>query len=73
MKKETDLLTLKEAAEYLGISNTLMWKIAKNRQIRYLRIGNRYKLRRQDLDDFIEKQYVTPITEEEKEKKCKNV
>ncbi len=52
----TDLLTRKQAAEYLGITpRTLaVWACVKRYGLPYVKIGRLVKYRRSDLDSFIE-------------------
>ncbi len=59
-KNTSDLLTRKEAAEYLGVcENTLaVWACKKRHPLRYVKIGRLSKYRKAHLDDFIEHQTV---------------
>lgn len=52
-----DLLSRKEAAQYLGVSeNTLaIWKCTGRYQLPCVKIGRLVKYRRADLDAFIER------------------
>ena len=52
---ERNLMTAREAAEYLGVKyNTLAaWRCTKQRIIPYIKIGSKVKYRRSDLDQFM--------------------
>jgi excisionase family DNA binding protein len=54
-ESETELLTRKQAAKYLGISpDTLaVWSCTKRYDLIYIKMGRHTKYRKSDLDDFI--------------------
>lgn len=56
-----DLLSRKEAAEYLGVSESTLaiWKCTGRYQLPCVKIGRLVKYRRADLDAFIERNVVT--------------
>ena len=58
--QKSDLLTRKEAAEYLGItSRTLaVWACVKRYHLPYVKIGRLVKYRRSDLENFINRQTI---------------
>ena len=53
--KASELLTRREAAAYLGVSEQTLavWKCHKRYDLSYVRIGRLIKYRKQDLDAFI--------------------
>lgn len=51
---ERATLTRKEAAEYLGISPWLLWKLTKQGQIPHCRVASRILYRRRSLDEFLD-------------------
>jgi excisionase family DNA binding protein len=57
----SDLLTRKQAAEYLGITpRTLaVWACVKRYPLPYVKVGRLVKYRRADLDAFIARRTVT--------------
>lgn len=58
---------LRAACEYLQISRATMYRLIKSRQIAYSKIGmgrGTYRFRTEDLDKYIEKNRVEPLTEE---------
>lgn len=59
-KTTSDLLTRKEAAEYLGVcENTLaVWACKKRHALKYVKMGRLTKYRKAHLDDFIEHQTI---------------
>ncbi|MGZ8927660.1 MAG: helix-turn-helix domain-containing protein [Methylobacter sp.] len=52
----TDLLTTKQAAEYLGVTvGTLeVWRCTKRYNIQFIRVGRLVKYRKSALDAFLE-------------------
>jgi excisionase family DNA binding protein len=60
-KASSDLLTRREAAEYLGVTeNTLaVWASVKRYNLSYVKVGRLVKYRRADLDAFIERRTIT--------------
>ena len=63
MFQKSDLLTRKEAAEYLGVTaHTLaVWACFKRYNLPYVKIGRLVKYRRSDLENFIERQTITQL------------
>lgn len=59
--QKSDLLTRKEAAEYLGVTpQTLaIWACVKRYNLPYIKIGRLVKYRRSDLENFINQQTIT--------------
>jgi excisionase family DNA binding protein len=59
-KTTSDLLTRKEAAEYLGVrEDTLaIWACKKRHPLKYVKIGRLAKYRKAHLDEFIELQTI---------------
>ena len=57
VKAPTELLTRREAAAYLGVSEQTLavWKCTKRYDLAYVKIGRLVKYRKSDLDAFIEK------------------
>ena len=57
---------LRAACEYLQISRATMYRLIKDRQIAYSKIGmgrGTYRFRTEDLDKYLEKNRVEPLTE----------
>lgn len=48
-------LTMKEAAEYLGISYWLINQLVRKKQIPYCKVGGKYLFRVQALDEYLTK------------------
>ena len=46
-------LTMKEAAEYLGISYWLVNQLVRKKQIPYSKVGGKYLFRVQALDEYL--------------------
>jgi len=52
------LLIVKEASEYLGITENALYCMVYRRQIPFVKIGKRLKFDKIDLDKWIEKQKI---------------
>lgn len=52
--QESRILSLKDAANRIGMSKTFLWKEATEGKIRHLRLGNRIKIFSDDLDAYRE-------------------
>lgn len=57
MNITNELLTQKEAAKYIGVSVTTLWRFRKIGEIKIVRIGNKANVRKADLDDFVQRHY----------------
>jgi excisionase family DNA binding protein len=57
-----DLMTMRQAQEYLHLSRTTMYKLCNERRVRFFRLGHRLVFRRRDLDVYVESCAVEPIT-----------
>ena len=62
---ESNLLTRKEAAEYLGLAEQTLaaWASARRYSLRYVKLGRSVRYRRTDLDRFIEARTVGAVAE----------
>ena len=54
-KVQRTTLTMKEAAEYLGISYWLINKLVRQKQIPCSKVGGKYLFRVQVLDEYLNK------------------
>lgn len=52
-KDDGPLISLKETAKYLGISKESLYQKARDNKIPCFKIGNMWKFRRADIDDWI--------------------
>ena len=59
--KNSVLMTAKEASEYLGLSYRTLQNLIYERKIGFVQICRHYKFRKDDLDKFIEKNYIRPV------------
>jgi len=55
------LISFKEAANYLGIKRSTLYKYTSSRKIPHVKVGRLVKFQREDLDDWIGKHKVEPI------------
>lgn len=63
MFHKSDLLSRKEAAQYLGITERTLaaWACVKRYNLSYIKIGTLVKYRRSDLDLFIQQRTITSL------------
>ena len=63
IKRQSDLLTNDEAAEYLGVTpRTLeVWRCTKRHEIPYFKVGRLVKYKKADLDAWLHSRII-PIT-----------
>jgi excisionase family DNA binding protein len=54
---ESPFMTVKETAEYLKLSTTIVYILAKDKQFPAVRIKGTWRIFRSDLDKWIKKQY----------------
>ena len=66
-KVERTTLTMKETAEYLGISYWLVNQLVRRKQIPCARVGGRVLLRVQALDEYLKEKEENSIKKEGKE------
>ena len=59
---ERRTLTMKEAAEYLGISYWLVTQLVKRKQIPCSRVGGKVLFRKEALDNYLKNQEDASIT-----------
>ena len=55
------LLNMHEAAESIGVCYRTMQELVYKRQIGFVKVGKNYKFRTEDIDNFIEKNFVKPV------------
>ena len=65
-------LSIKEAAEYLGVKPSSLYSMVERREIPYHRIGRLIKLTRADLDAFMQESRVDRVDPEKEAKKILN-
>lgn len=51
-------MTVKEAAEYLGLSNDTIYKLCREKGIAHLRVGSRILFKRERLDEWIDEMMI---------------
>lgn len=54
LESYSDVLTLKEVAQYLNISKDTARKLCLTNKIKHLRVGRLYKITKENLVNFIE-------------------
>ena len=55
-KEYFDVLTTQEVCEILGVSKKTVYKLLKSNELTYKRIGSLYRIRKQSLIEYLEKQ-----------------
>jgi excisionase family DNA binding protein len=60
-KQITGLLTMKEAARYLGVCYRTMQRLIYERKIGFVKVYSEYRFRIEDLEKFIERNYIKPV------------
>jgi excisionase family DNA binding protein len=67
----SEIMTLREVAEYLACSRNTIYRLATKRQIPRFRVGNNFRFRRSDIEQWINDRRVTPEDAGEHEDKPK--
>ena len=57
-------LTVKEVAEYLGISSDMVYILCREKRIAHFRIGSRILFKKEAIDNWIEKQMIEGLENE---------
>jgi excisionase family DNA binding protein len=50
-----DILTIREVAEYLKVTEKTVYGLAQKRKIPCFKVGGQWRFRREDLDDWIKR------------------
>lgn len=58
--KGTDLLTIKEVADYLRMGLLTVYKLVKTGKIPAFKIGKQWRVKKEDLEKYIETQKLEP-------------
>ncbi len=56
MSTKTDIITIKELAEYLKIAEKTAYRFALEKKIPGFKVGNAWRFRKKEIDEWIEKQ-----------------
>ncbi len=54
--KTPEIMTLEQVAEYLQVSYQTVYKMVRNKEIRAVKIGRSYRVRKEDIDAYFENQ-----------------
>ena len=60
-EKIKELMSMSVAAERLDICYRTLQSLVYKRKIGFVKVGRHYKFRKDDLDKFIEKNYIKPV------------
>jgi excisionase family DNA binding protein len=55
MIQSSDLLTVKEVAEILRVSQPTVLRMIDDSELRAIRVRNQWRIRRSDLDDYLQR------------------
>lgn len=55
MTQSSELLTVKEVAEILRVSQPTVLRMIDDGELRAIRVRNQWRIRRSDLDDFLQR------------------
>jgi len=55
MVQPSDLLTVKEVAEILRVSQPTVLRMIDDGELRAIRVRNQWRIRRSDLDDYLQR------------------
>ena len=58
-----EVMDLRQAADYLGISSDTLYRYAAERTIPAFKLGNRWRFRKVKLEEWMDKQEKQPPTE----------
>ena len=60
-EKIKELMSMSVAAERLDICYRTLQSLVYERKIGFVKVGRHYKFRKEDIDSFIQKNYIKPI------------
>lgn len=60
MAENEQLLTIKDLAEYLQVSQRTIYRLIKKRNIPYLKVGNQWRFRKQMIEEWLEGEQRVP-------------
>lgn len=52
--EQSNLLTVKEAAKYLKVSSSMIYKLIKNKKIPFAKIESKYLFSKSKLDEWVD-------------------
>ena len=58
---QAKLLTVNEVADLLRVSRMTVYQLIKEGQMKALRVGRSYRLREDDVDEYLSKRYTEAI------------
>ena len=61
---DNEVLTIKEVAEYLKVNERTIYRLAASNDLPGFRVGNAWRFKRSDLDDWMLKQTEQPAIKE---------
>ena len=61
---DSAVLTIKEVAEYLKVNERTIYRLAASNELPGFRVGNAWRFKRSDLDDWMLKQTEQPTIKE---------
>ncbi|MGE6482087.1 methylation-associated defense system helix-turn-helix domain-containing protein MAD1 [Psychrobacter namhaensis] len=61
---DSEVLTIKEVAEYLKVNERTIYRLAASNELPGFRVGNAWRFKRSDLDTWVLKQTEQPTIKE---------
>jgi len=58
MEEQSPVLTIEETARYLKLSTDTVYILARSKDFPAIKIGNNWRILRQELDDWLKKVYI---------------
>ena len=63
MDKDERLLTVKDLAEYLQVSERTVYRLLKGHEVPYVKVGKQWRFKKQMIDGWLEKKQHIPSEE----------
>jgi len=54
LSRTPEIMTLEQLAEYLQVSYQTVYKMVRNKEIRAVKVGRSYRVRKEDVDAYFE-------------------
>ncbi|OQX53105.1 MAG: hypothetical protein B5M48_03975 [Candidatus Omnitrophica bacterium 4484_213] len=65
---KTDIMTIKEVANYLKMTEKTIYRLAKERKIPSFKVGGNWRFKKEAIDEWIERNMHNETTERKKTK-----
>jgi len=65
---KTDIMTIREVASYLKMTEKTIYRLAKERKIPSFKVGGNWRFKKEAIDEWIERNMYNETTERKKTK-----